>query len=42
MAENDQIDFPQKQEAWANFVRLSQWITGLSALTLILLALFLL
>lgn len=42
MAETEQIDLPQKQETWANFIRLTQWVTGLCVVTLVLMAIFLL
>ncbi len=42
MAETEQVDLPQKQETWGNFVRLTQWVTGLCALLMVLLAIFLL
>jgi len=42
MAENEQVDLPQKQDTWAGFTRLVQWVTGLCVVTLVLLAIFLL
>ncbi|MDA0367153.1 MAG: aa3-type cytochrome c oxidase subunit IV [Proteobacteria bacterium] len=42
MAENEQIDLPQKQQMWAGFTRLVQWVGGLTILILVLMAIFLL
>ena len=42
MAENQQIDLPQKQQTWAGFARLVQWVSGLTIVTLGLMAIFLL
>lgn len=42
MADEQQIDLPQKQQAWAAFTRIAQWACGLSILTLALMAIFLL
>jgi hypothetical protein len=35
-----QVDLEQAQGMWASFVRLTKWGIGISALTLILLAIF--
>jgi len=42
MAEEQQIDLPQKQETWAAFTRLVQWTCGLCVVGLVLMATFLL
>ncbi len=42
MAENEQIDLPQKQQTWAGFTRLVKWVSGLTIVTLGLMAIFLL
>jgi hypothetical protein len=42
MAEEQQIDLPEKQQTWAVFTRLAQWACGLSVVTLALMAIFLL
>lgn len=42
MADEQQIDLPQKQQTWASFTRLVQWSCGLSVVTLGLMAIFLL
>jgi hypothetical protein len=42
MADEQQIDLPQKQQSWAGFTRLVQWTSGLCVLILVLLAIFLL
>jgi hypothetical protein len=42
MAEEQQIDLPQKQQTWAGFTRLVQWTCGLGVVGLGLMAIFLL
>lgn len=38
--EHGSMDIQQHKDMWANFVRLTIWVGGLSALVLILLAIF--
>jgi hypothetical protein len=42
MADEQQIDLPQKEQTWAGFTRLVQWACGLCVAALVLMAIFLL
>lgn len=39
-ADNQDIDLSYKRETWRGFTKLMQWAAALSAITLILLAIF--